>query len=166
MRGWGGPRGSVVVATGVLSLALSGCSGDPPAVVEPATVTSTVTVTEEASTVTVTVTAEPTTAEPSPTAEETLLEKLKSANSTEPWLSKVLTVTQVSADQVDVETSIIDPRGDEGSLAAVEAIEVCGAVVEVLEAEGESRVKIFVYESDGSTFAYAGNSSNYECVEY
>ena len=96
---------------GVLSLP-SACSGDTLAAVEPSTVTSPVTVTEEASTVIVTFTAEPTTAEPSPATEEpTLSERLKSAKSGEPWLSKVLDVKRVSADQVDVKTSIIDRRG-------------------------------------------------------
>ncbi len=166
MRGWGGSWVAVVAAARALPL-LSACSGDTLATVEPSTVTSTVTVTEEASTVTVTVTAEPTTAEPSPATEEpTLLERLKSAKGGEPWLSKVLDVMRVSADQVDVKTSIIDPRGGEGSAAAVEALEVCEAVIDLLVTDGESEIKVFVYESDGSTFAYAGSTSNYECVEY
>ena len=73
---------------------------------------------------------------------------------------------RVSADQVDVKTSIIDRRGDEGGAAAVEALEVCEAVIDLLQADGESEIKVLVYESDGSTFAYAGSTSNYECVEY
>lgn len=73
-----------MAAAGVLSL-LSACSGDTLAAVEPSTVTSTVTVTEEASTVIVTVTAEPTTAEPSPATEEpTLSERLKTRKAVSP----------------------------------------------------------------------------------
>ena len=60
----------------------------------------------------------------------------------------------------EVETTIVDPRGEEGSDEAKAAIAICSAVVEL----GATYVRVL--EQDGTTFAiYAPSQYGEECAE-
>lgn len=80
------------------------------------------------------------------------LADLKKANSDSGWLGDVKTVEQSSADRLDIETSIVDPRGSDGSPAAKEATRVCRAAVRLLKSEGVKKPSVSVKEDDGTTF--------------
>jgi hypothetical protein len=61
---------------------------------------------------------------------------------------------------LDIETSIVDPRGDNGSLQAIQAIQICEAGKYL----GYERVNVF--ESDGTHFVLAGHPTyGPECTE-
>lgn len=142
-------------------LALAGCSSAEP--VEPATdtvtETATATETEAGPTVTETVTETATPKTEAAEAEGDPTEQFLAEYGRERWADKVIEVTRDS-NSVQVRTTIVDPRGRDGSPAASEALDVCRAALDLFD-PGSVRVM----EADDSTFAHAGIDGP-ECVEY
>ena len=164
-----GPSRVVVGVSLGLSLALGqgACGSAAPdrvTTTQTATVRSTETV---QATVTATATPMPTT-EPTPVADEgDVTETLLAANPTQPWRSLVVGATRISTDTVEVQTTIVDPRGGSvGSREAREAIAICKAVVALLKSDRVNSPRVTVYETNGSTFAYSGTTSDFRCAEY
>lgn len=126
------------------------------AVPEPApTVTETVTP-EPAPTVTETVTVTP---EPEDTGSAPGEEVDRTDEIREIAGDSVREAVETSTGQIVITTSIIDPRGEDGSPEARQAVEICEAVQQEL---GVPFIR--VEESDGTTFVILGTESN-ECVE-
>ncbi|CAN5334501.1 hypothetical protein BH09ACT6_BH09ACT6_04510 [soil metagenome] len=59
----------------------------------------------------------------------------------------VITAIEVEPGRLNIATDIVDPRGPKGSPAAVEAIAICNAVIQLPDV-----VHVSVFESDGTTF--------------
>ena len=93
---------------------------------------------------------------------------LTAANPDAPWLATLTTATETEPGRVEVATTITDPRGDNGSPEAQEAIAVCQATVALL---GDTAVYVRVLESDGTSFvlysvdALPMDLPSNECVE-
>ena len=117
---------------------------------------------------TATATLEPTIEATAGVADEgDVTEPLIAANPRQPWLSKVVTATRTSPESVEVRTTIRDPRGDStGSPETREAVAICKAVVALLKSDGVGSPRVMVYETNRSTFAYSGTTSDFRCVEY
>lgn len=144
---------------GPLVLVITACAGSEP--VAPTTVTETVTTTQTVvgPTRTVTVTASPTAEAAS---EVDLAQWLVEGNEEASWAPKVIKVERTGSDSIEVMPRIIDPRGGAGSPEAMEAVEVCRAAVQLMQAEGIAAPKVRVLEGDGSTFAMVDQGA---CVE-
>lgn len=72
----------------------------------------------------------------------------------------VVTLAEADGDRVTVQTSIVDPRGDDGSQEAQAALEVCENALEL----GYAHVSVM--EADGTTFVLAGHPAYGEdCTE-
>lgn len=146
----------------VLAL-VAGCTSaaeSEPAPTETVTATATETVTaspEPAPTVTETVTADPELEETEESAagEADLTEEIRKAAG-----DMVREVTQVGQGQYEISTLIIDPREDDGSPEAQEAIEIC----ETVQQELGAATSIHVLESDDTIFAWIDPDTG-ECVE-
>ena len=142
-------------------MVLVGCSGDEPTAPPTVTVTDTVTATWTAPGRTVTVTVTPA---PPETPEADLTQQLTEGHARESWADKVIEVKRIGPRSLEVRTMITDPRGEDGSAAALEALAVCSAALSLLKAAGVDSPSVRVLESDGSTFVHAGIDSP-ECVE-
>jgi len=82
------------------------------------------------------------------------------------WMDAVTTATLTEPNRIVAETTITDPRGDNGSPAAHEAIQVCQGVVAYLQGTGVADPKVSVMEADGSTFVLYGHPSYLDgCTE-
>lgn len=146
------------------ALTITGCSGTPtPA--ETVTVTETVTaietVTAAAPTVTITATVDTTSDMPADPTQGFL-----DANKREPWASKIIDVEQTGADSFRVRTSIVDPRGRDGSPEASEAIRICRATIEFAQAAGIEKPGVHVAEADDTVFVVFDYDETGVCVEY
>lgn len=75
--------------------------------------------------------------------------ELLAANPDAPWAANVTAVTEVEPGRVDLETTIVDPRGDNDSPEAQSAIAACQATVALL---GDAATYVRVYEADGTSF--------------
>lgn len=142
---------------------LTGCSGEPAAA---PTVTVTTTSTAPAETVTETTTATVTASSTRTTTTAEggdLTQQLKGAG--EPWSEKVLEVRKTGARGYEVVTTVVDPRGSDGSPAASEALAICRATLAAAKGEGVESPSVRVLEADGSTFAHGGIDGP-GCVEY
>ena len=104
-----------------------------------------------------TVTTEPTKAEAFTTSDVT--DELRAANAGAPWVQSVVIATQTEPERVVVETTIVDPRGDDGSDEARTAIQVCEATVTLLEGMGAGAPKVSIMEDDGTSFVLYGHPS-------
>lgn len=147
-------------------LLLTGCAGGEPE----ATATETVTATPEPAP-SVTETATP---EPAPTVTETVTatpEPEETEAPAEDDGDRTDEVREIAGDMVTeaiesepgrftISTMLIDPRGDDDSPAAQEALAICEAVELELGA-----THVSVMESDDTTFVLLGNSSP-ECTEF
>lgn len=80
------------------------------------------------------------------------LAAFQEANSGAPWIESVLAVTETEPGRLEVETDIVDPRGDPGSPEAETAILICEAAVAFAEVTNVS-----IFESDGTTFVVYGH---------
>lgn len=156
-------------AVGVLAL-LAGCGGEPqpiPTVTVEATVTTTARATVTA---TVTVTPEPSATQASPSDDggvviTNVTEVVKAAVGGNALLVESAE-QEGEAGHMEIQTTILDPRGEDGSAAAAKAVAICEAVVAELAPAG-----LRVLEGDGSTFvAWMENApAGYEsrtCFEY
>lgn len=91
-------------------------------------------------------------------------EEMRSGNPGAAWLDSLIQADETEPGRVLVSTTIVDPRGDEGTVEAQSAIAVCEAAVALL---GDSAVAVTVYEEDGTTFVLFGHPSvpDGECGE-
>lgn len=142
-------------------LVLAGCSAaaeptEPTTETVTETATATETETGPATTETVTETATPTTeaaqAEGNPT------EAFLAEYGRERWADKIVEVIR-EGDRVQVRTTIVDPRGRDGSPAAAEVLDVCRAALDLFDPDGVS-----VMEADDTTFAHTTREEP-GCVE-
>lgn len=160
-----------MLATVAALFVLSGCSGAEPTAAPAMTQTETETVTEteaaptETETETVTETASPTSKAAKTTTAKDLTDQLRALADGKPWATKVTKVKRTGAKSAEVATTIVDPRGDAGSPAGTEAVQVCQATMDMLQGDGIDSPTVRVLESDGTTFAHGGIDSP-ECVEY
>jgi hypothetical protein len=89
------------------------------------------------------------------------------------WAPWVVTAQQTEENRIVITTLITDPRGEDGSVAALHAIAICESAVAVLEADGVEMPAVSVMESDDTTFvmyteqdpAPAGMTAG-QCTEY
>ena len=56
------------------------------------------------------------------------------------------------AGRLEIYTSLVDPRGDDGSPEAQQAIVICEAGVEFMSQDAEEDPTISVYEADGTNW--------------
>jgi hypothetical protein len=146
----------------IAALVLTGCAGAEPAA-EPSTSTVTTTATVTATeTATVTVTPKPT-ASASTSDPTDLTARLQGAG--EVWSDKVLKVRKTGARSYEVTTTVVDPRGRDGSPAATEALAICRATLAAAKDDDVDSPTVRVLEADGTTFAHGGIDGP-GCVEY
>lgn len=69
-----------------------------------------------------------------------------------PWLGKIKSVTETEPGKIRIETSLVDPRGADGSEEAKSAITICESVVSLF---GPSYVSVLA--NDGTTFVLFGH---------
>ena len=89
----------------------------------------------------------------------------------QPWGATIVEAVRTEPQRLEVQTTIVDPRGDNGSPAALQALEVCRAAVLILTEEGATAPYVRVLEEDGTTFAlYTSTPAPLvptgECAEY
>ncbi|MER8026914.1 hypothetical protein [Glutamicibacter protophormiae] len=75
----------------------------------------------------------------------------------------VVKATETEPGRFSVETSIVDPRGADGSMPALQAVRLCNLVTQNFDAKYVS-----ILEDDGTTFAVYGSPmvNGGECGEY
>jgi len=95
-------------------------------------------------------------------AAEDVTEALVAANHSASWIDEVVTATKTEPTRVEITTTIVDPRGDAGSVEGVDAVAICNAAVATVA--GVEAVAI--YEADGTTFAGLRPNDAAGCVEY
>jgi len=78
----------------------------------------------------------------------------KTAKKNAPWLGKIKSVTETEPGRMRIETSLLDPRGADGSEEAKNAIAICEAVVSLF---GPNYVSVL--ENDGTSFILFGHPS-------
>lgn len=73
------------------------------------------------------------------------------------------TATETEPGRISVETSIVDPRGGEGSEEALQAVRLCNLVVQNFDV-----THVNILEADGTTFAVYGSKivNDGDCGEY
>ncbi|MFJ5962033.1 hypothetical protein [Pseudarthrobacter oxydans] len=111
----------------------------------------------------------PTAAEPAPTASRTAaapesiptssagVDKtadFKTANANAAWVGQIKSATETEPGRISIDTSVVDPRGADGSEAAKVAIAICESAVALF---GPSYVA--VKEDDGTHFVLFGHPS-------
>lgn len=135
----------------VAALALAGCSSDAAEDETPPTAT--------APSVTTTSEAEP-------------VDRTAEVTAGAAWGDQVTSATETEPGRMEVATTLVDPRGEDGSAEAQTALEVCRAAVAVLEADGAEDRYVSVLEEDGTTWVLystgqlPGGLPSGECVEY
>lgn len=133
-----------LVAAGV-ALLLSGCS--------PAADQKTPSVSAPAPTI-VSQAAAPPDSIPSATYKADRTADFKTAKKNAPWLGEIKSVIETEPGRISIETSIVDPRGADGSDEAKSAIAICESVVALF---GSSYISVL--EDDGTNFVLFGHSS-------
>lgn len=170
--------GKIVVPVAAAVLLVAGCSGsDEPLApatvtsVETATVTATATVTRDVETtvtetveVTRTVTAAAEEGDEGAELSGDVTEAFVDAHARYPWVSQVVVAEMTSDSQLTVGTTLVDPRGADGSEPALVGVDICRAAVDWLEGQGVE-ASVWVMEADGSTFVLKGNSTGGVCME-
>jgi hypothetical protein len=86
-------------------------------------------------------------------------EDVRASASGASWIEQMTAATLTEPGRITVETTIVDPRGDAGSPAAQQAIQLCEGVVAYLKGTGEAQPYVSVMENDGSTFVLYGHPS-------
>lgn len=92
-------------------------------------------------------------------ADTDVTEDVRASASGAPWIEQVTAATLTEPGRITVETTIVDPRGDAGSPAAQQAIQVCEGVVAYLQGTGEAEPYVSVMEDDGTTYVFYGHPS-------
>jgi hypothetical protein len=82
--------------------------------------------------------------------------ELKSANASAAWIDQVTLAEETEPGRLEIATTIVDPRGEEGSAEAQLAIGVCEAGVTIL---GAGATVVSVLEQDGTSFVLFGHPS-------
>lgn len=78
----------------------------------------------------------------------------------------VTKVTETEPGRLEVATTLVDPRGEDGSPEAAEAIKLCEAAMDVLQAEAIAKPYVSVLEKDGTTWVLAGHPTyGPDCTE-
>lgn len=78
----------------------------------------------------------------------------KTANAGAAWVGQIKSATETEPGRIKIETSVVDPRGADGSEPAKTAISICEAAVTVF---GPSYVAVM--EDDGTHFVLFGHPS-------
>lgn len=78
----------------------------------------------------------------------------KTAKKNAPWLGKIKSVTEIEPGRIRIETSVVDPRGTDGSEEAKSAIDICESIVSLF---GPSYVSVL--EDDSTNFILFGHPS-------
>jgi hypothetical protein len=91
---------------------------------------------------------------PSPNNEPDKTADFTTANANAPWVGQIKSVTETEPGRIRVDTSVVDPRGANGSEAAVTAIAICESTVALF---GPSYVSVL--EDDGTNFVLFGHPS-------
>ena len=84
-------------------------------------------------------------------------EDLRSAANGEPWAENVAIATETEPGRLEVETDLIDPRGDSGSPEAQTAMQICEAAVSLLKEDGAQEPYVAVLEEDGTHWILHGH---------
>lgn len=90
----------------------------------------------------------------------------------QPWADAVTSAIQTDPNRVEVDTTIVDPRGENGSPEAQQAIAICQGTVAWLQEQGAVEPHVRVMEADGTTFAVYSQTAvgdlvpAQECSEY
>lgn len=74
----------------------------------------------------------------------------------EPWAALV-TETDLVDGRMEIRTTVVDPRGDDGSAEAKTATAICEAGVEFLKGIGTAEPSVSVFEADNTRFILAGH---------
>ena len=82
---------------------------------------------------------------------------LTAANPGAGWLSAVSEAIETEPGRIEVSTTIVDPRGADGSAAARRALAICRAAQQLLVRGGVTSPHVSVLERDGSTFVLYGH---------
>jgi hypothetical protein len=133
------------LATAIAALLLTGCSSSAP---QTAPTTATPAQTAASQTAAAPESIPSATHEPDKTADFT------TANANAPWVDHIKSVTETEPGRISVDTSVVDPRGVNGSGAAVTAIAICESAVALF---GPSYVSVL--EDDGTNFVLFGHPS-------
>ena len=94
--------------------------------------------------------------------------ELVNAAAGEPWADAITSAVETEPGRLEVSTTIVDPRGDDGSPEAQLAIAVCEAAVGLLEGAGAGEgAYVAVFEDDGTHFVLYGHPrvTEGECTE-
>jgi hypothetical protein len=78
----------------------------------------------------------------------------RTAKKDAPWLDKIKSVTEAEPGRIRIETSVVDPRGADGSEEAKSAIAICESAITLF---GPSYVSVL--EDDGTSFVLFGHPS-------
>lgn len=106
-------------------------------------------------------------AAPEPAAED-FTAQLLAANTDAPWSDYLTSATLDAPDHATIQTSIIDPRGPDGSPEALLALQICETVVTHLANQGIT-AGVRILEADESSFVVRGQPGGGlapECTEY
>lgn len=91
--------------------------------------------------------------EPATVSKPDRTQQLKDANPGASWLDYVTTAIETEPGRVTVETTLVDPRGDDGSPEAETAIAICEAAV----ALDSTITNVTVAEQDGTSWILFGH---------
>jgi hypothetical protein len=133
------------LATAIAGLLLTGCASSAPQTAPP---TATPAQPAASQTAAAPESIPSATNEPDKTADFT------TANANAPWVGQIKSVTETERGRIRVDTSVVDPRGANGSEAAVTAIAICESTVALF---GPSYVSVL--EDDGTNFVLFGHPS-------
>ena len=155
-----------LTALAVAVLMLAGCGAGEPVAAETVTHTAEVTVSTAHPAVTITHTATATvTVTQGPTGEVVdWRQRLVDANPGATW-TRLVSEVEPRSDGAEIRALIIDPRGEDGSPQAQDALAICEAMRALLKADGMERPSVWVMESDGSTFAMSSRHDDAGCTE-
>lgn len=91
-----------------------------------------------------------------PAADVDKTAEFKAANTGAPWIDQVTAATETETGRVRIDTTVVDPKGEDGSAPAKKAIAICEAAVASF---GPSYTNISVMEQDGTHFVLYGHPS-------
>lgn len=91
---------------------------------------------------------------PSSTHELDKTADFATANANAPWVAQIKSVTETEPGRIRIDTSVVDPRGANGSDAAKAAIAICESAVALFKPSYVS-----VLEDDGTNFVLFGHPS-------
>lgn len=91
---------------------------------------------------------------------------LRKAGQGEPWADRITAAVETEPGRIQVDTNLVDPRGDDGSPPARMAIEICEAAVSLMKSQGVKEPRVNVMEKDGTHWVLHNHPSYPEpCTE-